>query len=215
MPPKKTSYYLVCLNYPFVVWDEQSALEDLRNAQTRAKMLGFELEGEFIPVYSTADSMTRVFEYSSKSRPANQARDRDFIFTRNRVETDTLLPQTKSCFKVVVKFMLPAEVYHQRRIGHMELSQEAASSVVTEIDKQALNKAVLKQVTNYLAELPHITVGGNVSRIDSNQTEKFSAYSNSRPDLFFFPPQKRYWGHCGQLQSPRGRPRPRPCRVHC
>lgn len=25
-----------------------------------------------------------------------------------------------------------------------------------------------------------------MSRIDSNQTEKFSAYSNSRPDLFFF-----------------------------
>lgn len=97
----------------------------------------------------------------------------------------------------------------------MELSQEAASSVVTEIDEQALNKAVLKQVTNYLAELPHITVGGNVSRIDSNQTEKFSAYSNSRPDLFFFSTSKEVWGHCGQLQSPRGRPRPRPCRVHC
>jgi len=59
-PPKKTSYYLVCLNYPFVVWDKQSALEDLRNAQTRAKILGFELEGEFIPVYSTADSMTHI-----------------------------------------------------------------------------------------------------------------------------------------------------------
>ena len=114
-------------NYPFVVWDKQSALEDLRNAQTRVKFLGFEFEGEFIPVYSTADSMTYLFEYSSKSRPANQARDRDFIFSRNRVETDTLLPQTKSCFKVVVKFvMLPAEVYHQRRIGRMiELSQEA------------------------------------------------------------------------------------------
>ena len=56
-PPKKTSYYLVS-NYPFVVWDKQSALEDLRNAQTRVKFLGFEFEGEFIPVYSTADSMT-------------------------------------------------------------------------------------------------------------------------------------------------------------
>jgi len=96
----------------------------------------------------------------------------------------------------------------------IELSQEAASSVVTEVDEQALNKAVLKQVINYLAEIPYITVGGNMSRMDSNQTEKFSAYLNSRPDLFVFPPQKRYWGHCGQLQCSGGRPRPRPCRVH-
>ena len=70
-PPKKTSYYLVS-NYPFVVWDKQSALEDLRNAQTRVKFLGFEFEGEFIPVYSTADSMTYLNIQANQGQQTKQ-----------------------------------------------------------------------------------------------------------------------------------------------
>ena len=208
----KTYYWMVNINYPFLVESEEAALQyvDVATKMPGGKHIG----GQFTLYHVRRPYYYFLYEFHH-SIPANKAKITDFVVGKMTVETDTILPPSKATLvsidlrlititrakeaakeaaKDAIKYVL--SIIESDVAGHLDVSQlitgyehscklepDLQSSSI-ELPEIARNQLLFSQISEMAHEKGYC-VATNKSVIDP-ATPCVSKHHKSRPDLILY-----------------------------